>query len=70
MIRGLAAAADEYLTKPFHPRELHARVRVGRIVDLHREVQDKNLQLEGIALIDPLPACPIAVRSTSGQAAN
>ena len=47
VIEGLAAGADDYLTKPFHPGELQARVRVGRrIVDLHREVQDKNRQLE------------------------
>ncbi|MFZ0999980.1 MAG: response regulator, partial [Candidatus Sulfotelmatobacter sp.] len=46
VIEGLAAGADDYLTKPFHAGELQARVRVGcRIVDLHREVQDKNRQL-------------------------
>jgi two-component system cell cycle response regulator len=59
VIEGLAAGADDYLTKPFHPGELQARVRVGRrIVDLHREVQDKNLQLEQMALTDPLTGLP------------
>src|ERR1700736_6048935 len=59
VIEGLAAGADDYLTKPFHPRELQARVRVGRrIVDLHREVQDKNRQLEEMALTDPLTGLP------------
>jgi two-component system cell cycle response regulator len=59
VIQGLAAGADDYLTKPFHPGELQARVRVGRrIVDLHREVQDKNRQLEEMALSDPLTGLP------------
>jgi two-component system cell cycle response regulator len=59
VIEGLAAGADDYLTKPFHPGELKARVRVGRrIVDLHREVQDKNRQLEEMALTDALTGLP------------
>lgn len=59
VIEGLAAGADDYLTKPFHPGELQARVRVGRrIVDLHREVQDKNRQLEEMALTDSLTGLP------------
>src|ERR1700723_1170808 len=59
VIEGLAAGADDYLTKPFHPGELQARVRVGRrMVDLHREVQDKNRQLEEMALTDSLTALP------------
>jgi len=59
VIEGLAAGADDYLTKPFHPGELQARVRVGRrIVDLHREVQEKNRQLEEMALTDSLTGLP------------
>ncbi|MGC2020473.1 MAG: diguanylate cyclase, partial [Candidatus Sulfotelmatobacter sp.] len=59
VIEGLAAGADDYLTKPFHAGELQARVRVGcRIVDLHREVQDKNRQLEEMALTDSLTGLP------------
>jgi two-component system, cell cycle response regulator len=59
VIEGLAAGADDYLTKPFHPGELQARVRVGRrIVELHREIQDKNRQLEEMALTDSLTGLP------------
>jgi diguanylate cyclase (GGDEF)-like protein len=55
VIEGLAAGADDYVTKPFHPGELQARVRVGRrMVELHRQVQEKNRQLEEMALTDPL----------------
>jgi diguanylate cyclase (GGDEF)-like protein len=59
VIAGLTAGADDYLTKPFHSGELQARIRVGcRIVNLHREVQDKNRQLEEMALTDPLTGLP------------
>ena len=35
VISGLDAGADDYLTKPVHPEELHARLRVGaRILEL------------------------------------
>jgi two-component system cell cycle response regulator len=55
VIEGLAAGADDYVTKPFHPGELQARVRVGRrMVQLHLQVQEKNRQLEEMALTDPL----------------
>ena len=59
VIRGLAAGADDYLTKPFHSGELLARVAVGRrIVELHREIQGKNRLLEELALTDPLTGLP------------
>jgi len=55
VVEGLAAVADDYLTKPFHQGELRARVNVGlRVVELHRQVQAKNRQLEEMALTDPL----------------
>jgi two-component system, cell cycle response regulator len=59
VIKGLSAGADDYLTKPFHPGELLARVGVGRrIVELHRQVQAKNHLLEELALTDALTGLP------------
>jgi two-component system cell cycle response regulator len=59
LVTGLAAGADDYLTKPFHREELQARVGVGRrIVELHRQLEAKNLLLEELALTDPLTGLP------------
>jgi len=50
-IEGLGAGADDYLTKPFDPRELRARLQVGvRVLDLQRSLTDRVKDLEGALL--------------------
>jgi DNA-binding response OmpR family regulator len=47
VVQGLEAGADDYITKPFDPRELRARLRAGvRIVQLQEALLERFHQLE------------------------
>ena len=47
VVQGLEAGADEYITKPFDPRELRARLHAGvRIVQLQKALLERFHELE------------------------
>ncbi len=55
VISGLNAGADDYLTKPVHPEELHARLRVGvRIIELEDKLVAAQEVLQHRATHDAL----------------
>lgn len=63
LLRGLDSGADDYLTKPFDPQELHARLRVGqRILDLQDNLISTREELRFRASHDALTG--IANRGT------
>ncbi len=48
-IEGLSQGADDYLVKPFNPRELRARVRsLLRLRSMDKELADRNRELEDL----------------------
>jgi len=47
VVEGLEAGADDYVTKPFNPEELRARIQVGvRVMKLQRTLANRVKELE------------------------
>jgi two-component system cell cycle response regulator len=59
LVEGLEAGADDYLTKPFHPKELLTRVELGRrLVELRQQIESQNRIVKDLALTDALTGLP------------
>lgn len=47
VVSGLEAGADDYLIKPFHNQELHARLNAGlRLINMRTRLSERIMQLE------------------------
>ncbi|MDJ0782856.1 MAG: diguanylate cyclase [Desulfosarcinaceae bacterium] len=58
IVRGLEAGADDYLTKPFNPAELAARINTGiRILELERSLKKANDEIRVLSITDQLTGC-------------
>jgi two-component system, cell cycle response regulator len=58
IVRGLEAGADDYLTKPFNPAELVARINTGvRILELERSLKKANDEIRTLSITDQLTGC-------------
>jgi len=55
VVSGLESGADDYLTKPFDPDELLARITIGqRILQLEERLMEQRRQMEILAMQDTL----------------
>ncbi len=58
IISALEAGADDYLTKPFHPAELMARLKTGkRVLGLEKSLKKANEDIRKLSITDPLTGC-------------
>lgn len=55
IVVGLDAGADDYLVKPFSPKELSARLKIGRrILDLEQNLKSAHKKMRDLAMLDEL----------------